>query len=206
MKWNLDTNKINNNAESIIGNLKEESVAVYCFIKNQFNEGNVTENKLLQFVFRSFYRIDNAGLTDDFKKRYFEILQSSKVNNPNIRVICNDLCEIKNHRGFKSLQFSFVTKLANTVNSKFPIYDSEVAKMYSYRPLSSAKPLEDRLDSLQSFYDFLEFDYSTILKDDSLSIALSEFDKKFEKYKHIDKEKKLDFIVWSAGKFFDKYK
>ena len=206
MKWNLDTNEINNNAKSIIGNLKEESVAVYCFIKNQFNEGNVTENKLLQFVFRSFYMIDNAGLTDDFKNRYFEILQLSKGNNPNLRVICNDLCEIKNQRGFESLQFSFVTKLANTVNSKYPIYDSKVAKMYAYRPLSSAKPIEDRLDSLESFYSFLLSDYSTILKNDSLSLALSEFDKKFEKYKDIDNIKKLDFIVWSAGKLMDEYK
>lgn len=206
MKWNLDTNEINNNAESIIGNLKEESVVVYCFIKNQFDEGNVSENKLLQFVFRSFYRIDNTGLTDDFKNRYFEILQSSKSNNPNLRVICNDLCEIKNQRGFESLQFSFVTKLANTVNSKFPIYDSKVAKMYSYRPLSSAKPIEDRLDSLESFYNFLLSDYSTILKNDSLSLALSEFDKKFEKYKLIDNIKKLDFIVRSAGKLMDECK
>ena len=78
--------------------------------------------------------------------------------------------------------------------------------MYSYRPLSSAKPIEDRLDSLESFYSFLLSDYSTILKNDSLSLALSEFDKKFEKYKDIGNIKKLDFIVWSAGKLMDEYK
>ncbi len=131
MTWNLDTNEINNNAKSIIENLKEESVAVYYFINDQFIKENVNDNKLLQFVFRSFYRIDNAGLTDEFKKRYFEILQESKDIAPNLKEICQELYKIKNHRKLNTLQFSFVTKLANTVNPKLPIYDSEVAKMYS---------------------------------------------------------------------------
>ena len=68
----------------------------------------------------------------------------------------------------------------------------------------STKKIDDRLESLQSFYDFLVKDYSKILKNDSLSPTLSEFDKKFVKYKVIDQEKKLDFIVWSAGKLIDK--
>ena len=204
MKWNLNTKEINDNAESIIGNLKEESVAVYCFIKSQLNEGLVTENKLLQFVFRSFYQIDNAGLTDTFKDRYFVLLENSKSKPPNLQDICKELYEIKNHRELNTLQFSFVTKLANTVNPKLPIYDSEVAKMYSYRPPYSTKKIDERLKSLQSFYDFLVSDYSTILEKNLLSLTLSEFDKKFEKYKNIDKEKKLDFIIWSAGKLIDK--
>jgi len=185
--------------------LKEESVAVYCFIKRQFDEGSVIENKLLQFVFRSFYRIDNAGLTDTFKNRYFELLEASKGNDPNLREICEELYQIKNHRKLNSLQFSFVTKLANTVNPSLPIYDSEVAKMYSYKPPYSTKPIKERLDSFQSFYECLASDYSSILDKKLLLPALSEFDKKFEKYNNmIDQRKKLDFIVWSAGKLIDK--
>ena len=58
---------IENNSTEIIENIDFESIEVYNFLKSQFEMSNVTENYLFQFVFRSFYRLDNAGLTPKFK-------------------------------------------------------------------------------------------------------------------------------------------
>ena len=201
MTWNLDTNEINASSELIISNLQEESLAVYCFINEQWKQGSVVENKLFQFVFRSFYRIDNAGLTDEFKQKYFELLESARSNRPDINGLCETLYNIENRKGYKSLQFSFVTKLANTVNPLLPIYDSEVAKMYGYRAPLSNKPLNERIDSLLKFHMHLAEDYKKILGDGTLEKILSYFDKQFPKYSSIiSQSKKLDFVVWSAGK------
>ena len=75
----------------------------------------------------AFYRLDNAGLTPEFKSKYFMLLEESR-NLPEVylRNLVKELYAIPNLKGQQSLQFSFVTKLANTVNRQYPIYDSEV--------------------------------------------------------------------------------
>jgi len=106
-----------------------------------------------------------------------------------------------------SLQFSFVTKLANTVNASLPIYDSEVAKMYGYRAPLASKPVDERIDNLLGFHAELTADYTNIISEGLLSETLQLFDKTFPKYSNlISQNKKLDFIVWSAGKLTKKLK
>lgn len=62
----------------IIESIEQESIDVYNFLKMEFSNSNVNENHLFQFTFRSFYRLDNAGLTSDFKREYFKILENNR--------------------------------------------------------------------------------------------------------------------------------
>jgi hypothetical protein len=62
----------------ILANLNQESIEVFKFLQSEFHKGDVTKNHLFQFVFRSFYRLDNAGLTPEFKTGYFELMESSR--------------------------------------------------------------------------------------------------------------------------------
>lgn len=203
--YSLDTKVINNHANTIIQNLQEESLSVYVFLQEQWNSTSAIENTLFQFVFRSFYRIDNAGLTDEFKIKYFELLEGSRNSNPNLRDICKCLYTIPNRKGLNSLQFSFATKLANTVDSSLPIFDSEVAKVYNFKVPASVIPIDNRLNTLLSFYQNISDDYERIIKSGSLDYTISMFDEKFSKYSTtIGQNKKLDFIVWSAGKILNK--
>jgi hypothetical protein len=205
MTWKLDTETINASSVETVGNIQEESLAVYCFLLEQWNEHSVIENKLFQFVFRSFYRLDNAGLTDEFKKKYFELLEAARSYEPSVKDICETLFDIKNRKGSKSLQFSFATKLANTVNPILPIYDSEVAKMYGYKSPLPYKSLDQRIENLMKFYEHLASDYSKILENGSLETTLIAFDQRFPSYRNkLVKNKKLDFVVWSAGKLSKK--
>jgi hypothetical protein len=56
--------------------LDVESFYVYNFLKDEYLETkDITTNHLFQFTYRSFYRLDNAGLTKEFKNRYFELFK-----------------------------------------------------------------------------------------------------------------------------------
>ena len=61
--------KITSNQKRIIDALGEEPFAVYSFLSSECARGGVDKNPLFQFVYRSYYRLDNAGLTSDFKSR-----------------------------------------------------------------------------------------------------------------------------------------
>jgi hypothetical protein len=52
--------QIDEKQDEILSNLEFESIAVYLFLKNEYAKGNIQGNPVFQFVFRSFYRLDNA--------------------------------------------------------------------------------------------------------------------------------------------------
>ncbi|RTQ93695.1 hypothetical protein [Lysinibacillus telephonicus] len=98
------TEKINNNADFIVNSLDEESVAVYIFLYYEFLKSDVTINPVFQFVFRSFYRLDNAGLTTEFKTEYFKLMQQYR-NEATIDTveIVNKLYSCKRRKGDHSI-------------------------------------------------------------------------------------------------------
>jgi len=87
------------NYEEAIKILNKESFDVYSFLNNEFqNTEDITKNNLYQFIFRSFYRLDNAGLTSELKSRYFELLQEYRTKPIDLKAICLDLsnyCQTK---------------------------------------------------------------------------------------------------------------
>jgi hypothetical protein len=193
------TDWIEKNSTEIIENIDQESVDVYNFLRTEFEKSNVNENYLFQFVFRSFYRIDNAGLKLEFKKEYFKILEQNRSEKQfDFEKVLRRLFSFPNRKGQNTLQFSFATKLFNTIDDKMPIYDSEVAKMFSLsRPYQTE--FEIKLDKYLDQLNIIQKGYEQITDQNLLPKTIDLFDRKFEKNK-LSEIKKLDFIFWSAGK------
>ena len=208
--------KINNNAYQIISNLDKESISVYEFLQNRFDNSITHSDNFFQFVFRSFYRLDNAGLSKQFKEVYFSLLEkykNGKYSSDNCFVIKDIVHELAKYPTLKqekvlsskgSLQFSFATKLLNIISPAAPIYDSEVRLMFGFRDCSNIVDFENRLDRLCEYYKVIQKIYETALKYNSLGPTLIEFDYQFKDYSNIPSIKKLDFIFWSAGKLKSK--
>src|SRR5208283_5836342 len=138
---------INNlNVCDIVKGIERESLDVYLFLKQQIKSGPIVQNYLFQFVFRSFYGLDSAGLTPEFKKEYFKQMEECRTSNDlDLRPLLKHLYEIQNRKRKKTLQFSFITKLANTVDDDYPLYDSHIAKVFKFILPSSNKPIKERL-------------------------------------------------------------
>jgi len=196
---------IEENHQNIIENINIESINVYLFIQKQFELPNIPENHLFQFVYRSFYRLDNAGLTLKFKSAYFELMEKNRnVSAFNFKEIIKELYKYppikKNIEN--TFQFSFVTKMISTINDKYPIYDSKVAKVFNF-----SKPISKDFDKKFEVY-LIQFNkiidtYNEIFENNLLPLTISEFDKKFPNI-DLSMTKKLDFIFWSAGKIKEK--
>ena len=191
---------INSNVTKIVRNIDQESIDVYLFLREKFNNSNVTQNPLFQFVYRSFYRLDNAGLTPEFKTEYFSILENNRDGNSiNIENIVATLHKYPNRKGQNSLQFSFVTKMANMIDDVKPIYDSEVARMFQFNAPPYTKTFQARLAAYLDFYKKLEEVYREIISCNKLRSVFGEFESALENVHLLSDTKKLDFLVWSAG-------
>lgn len=193
-------NIINDNSQAIVDNIANESIVVYNFLKTQFNNSNIAENYLFQFVFRSFYRLDNAGLTTQFKTEYFNILQQYReLTNFDFSAILTRLYNIKNHRSQNTFQFSFVTKMQNTIQPDRPIYDSEVARVFSFRQPRQGINFDEKLTFYLNQLELIQQTYSALIDNNDIQNTISLFDNKFQN-NNLGQIKKLDFIFWSAGK------
>ena len=189
--------QIDEKQKDILSNLEFESIEVYSFIQTKYAQGNIQKNFVFQFVFRRFYGMDNAGLSDDMKKCFFELLAKKETD---LKTILSELYEIPRKKGDKSMQFSFATKLLHTIDNDKPIYDTEIGSLTYSKPKHS----DDKDTTIRSYinlYNNLESLNAELLKNDKIQKVISEFRLQFD----VDKEKvsdvkALDFIMWSLGK------
>jgi len=197
----IDKNKIikeiDEKQDDVLSNIDSESIAVYIFIKNEFKKGNVLNNPIFQFVFRSYYRLDSAGLSDNQKTRFFQLLSDKQEN---LEYILSELYELLNSKNQNTIQFSFATKLLHTINNNKPIYDNNVSRVIKKELKGSGYAKDERICSCIETYQFLEELYRDMLEDETIRNIISKFRSKFK----VDDEKisdikVLDFIMWSLG-------
>ena len=85
--------------------------------------------------FRKFWAMNSARLNHKFYERYFALLSAPTTQAFTLNQIVDILYdESMRGDGSHSVQFSFVTKLLHMQNPHVPIYDSQVAAFYFFRP------------------------------------------------------------------------
>lgn len=171
----------------------KESIEVYRFIKREYARGDVENNLLFQFVFRSFYRLDNAGLTDKWKKAYFRLLAD---NEKDLKTILNKLYVEKNHKGQSTVQFSFATKLLHTLDNTKPIFDSEVSKVLGLELNGKGK---SKIVNSERVYTNLINIFKSALQKPIAQKKIAQFKLEYHA-SDLNDEKILDFILWDKKK------
>ena len=172
-----------------------ESIAVYLFLKNEY-EKNDRNNLVFQFVFRSFYGMDRAGLYPRLKERFFKLLERKEDR---LEIILRELYKIPNRNNQHTVQFVFATKLLHTLDDRNPIFDFRVAKVIeeNVRGASGDKKIEFSI----KLYEYLKCVHCNLLKDSGIIKIIRKFKEKFHvNQKQISDEKVLDFIIWTLGK------
>lgn len=172
-----------------------ESIAVYIFLKDEHAK-NDRNDLIFQFVFRSFYGMDRAGLSSDLKKHFFKLLRQKEGD---LKIILDELYEIPSLKKLNAVHFVFATKLLHTLDDGNPIFDSRVAKVVG-RPVNDADK-DTRIRYCIEFYAQLKNTYHDLLEEDGIKKVIQEFRKKFHVTREqISDEKVLDFIIWTLGK------
>ncbi len=180
----------------ILSRIDEESIAVYLFLKKEYEKGNIGDNKIFQFMFKSFYGMNNAGLGDKLKARYFKLLEREEDD---LGTILSELHKIETSRKVKSVQFSFATKLLHTINDKLPIFDTEVSKAIHCGITGNDK--DKKIASAMRIYKVMQEElYPHLLDNKQIKRIITEFKNKFKNTGEMSEAKILDFILWQLGK------
>lgn len=197
-----DLSALKANAQEVVLGVGREAIEVYLFLSDEFARGSVAQNYLFQFVYRSYYQLDSAGLTDEFKSAYFQCMEDARGSSEiDLTATVTKLREFPNRKGQASLQFSFASKLAHTVNPSYPVYDTLVAEYFRFRTPYSYKQWEVRLNEYLDFYRQLRTLYENAIDNGSLNELTDLFNRVYSPAaRRVPEVKILDFIFWSAGK------
>ncbi len=135
----IELEKLINDHIILIDRIEHESVHAYCFLKEQFQQSkDINGNYLFHFMFRSFYRLDNAGLTPKYKEHFFKVMQNNRGASLSMPLIQNQFNGISSRlvdaEGESAFQASFISKMIHTIDDSYPIYDSNVAAVFDIKP------------------------------------------------------------------------
>jgi hypothetical protein len=104
----------------------------YFELKRLLASNRPSDKQRFEGRFSSYYRLHIGGLTEAFKKRYFEHLHSCRPigKKDPYTALLMDLYQIQRRQGGHSIQASFVSKLVSIHDESRPIYDRHVSNFF----------------------------------------------------------------------------
>jgi hypothetical protein len=192
---------MNENCDELLAELDRISdVPRYIELRRRLFAGDVAGDEDFHALYRAYWQMNVARLGDPFYFRYFALLESLKKNGAGflgrIDATIRELALISNTTERPSLQFSFATKLLNTIDPRLPVYDSYVSQFFFFVAPPSNYSVDARLSALLSFHGFLRAEYSRVLNEGLLSEAIARFRQQFAVDSEFCDERVIDMLIW----------
>lgn len=186
--------EINENIDHILHAVNVSHVAEYDWIVQNIHQVAETEYRRR---YKTFWRLNGAGLSQNYCHAYFQYLQAGLDNNaPHLSILAHELYQIPINRNRQALQFSFCTKLCHMLNRQIPIYDSRIRIFYNFiEPIRELLVLQ-RINGYVQFHQFLIIEYNRILNEGLLAPSIQAFRQHFNP-QHFTDIKVIDSLIWA---------
>lgn len=162
-----------------------------------------SETLSFKTIFKNFYQLKAARLSQDFCEKYFLLLESCR-DHGDIRgesIVRSLLAIPSNSSGKCAVHFSFSTKLAHTLNNDLPIYDSKVSDFYFLPKINLSWDAERKIEEYMLQYRFLVDEYKRIIDDGLMSLSISLFRREFDQGALLTDAKVIDTLIWRCASF-----
>lgn len=211
LKRKLENIIVSTHKESrlIAKKIPQQYVDIYCFIQERYEslKEKVAVDSLFKFAFRSYYMI---RINVDQAEPYFRVLGNFTLRDEDdfdekVREVLNKLkLRTDKKTGNYKIEYSYGSKLLHTVNTKYPIYDSQVSNALRLKsPYRKLPTREQKVELFLSVYRILKEYYDYIVENNLLEGVIKELEVSLDlsrlSYK-ANPVKLLDFIFWAKGK------
>lgn len=181
--------------------ITKETILPYIELKNLFISVAQDTRPKFEKVFRKYYGMNSAGLSQEFFEAFFKNMYKLKsgTNSPKGKVLLEELFKIKRKKGDHSMQYSFVSKMLNLLDEDHPIIDKHVKKILKIKPLLKGSN-EEKLKWYEETVEKIRHEYAIFLKVPAIRAALGELERRIQEIKPLSSTRKLDFLLFYAGK------
>lgn len=195
---------INENISSIINAAdRSRDIDPYLTLQSIFQNGSILNNSSYKTIYRSYWQLNAARLSDNFCDHYFQVLEKYRNREDrDIKEVVKDLYEVSsNSKDKKTLQFSFATKLIHTIDNTRPVYDSLVADFYFLPQIKPNWKYDKKLSAYLKAYGFLQKEYKRVIDNNILSTAITRFRTQFDLPAAYTDQKIIDTLLWKFTSF-----
>ena len=177
-------------------NLKEEEIDTYIKLRTLLPE----KSMVFRNLFKNYYRLNNAFLSEAFEDRFFELLFTLNIKDSTdpYTPILKELYEIPRQKGDKSLQCSFVSKLVAIHDENYPIYDKHISAFFGIS-VPSYGDVEFRIAGFVNNINWLSMIYNKWSEDDNFRRILVNVRKRYPALDDCKATRIADFLVWTVG-------
>ncbi len=186
--------EINENIDHILHAIGPGHVTQYDWLISNIHQ--IAEPEY-QRKYKTFWRLNGAGLSQTYCHAYFQFLQAGLNNNvlpPNN--LAHELYQIPINTNRQALQFSFCTKLCHMLNREIPIYDSRVRIFYNFVEPLRQLPVIERIAGYVQFHQFLINEYNRVLQEGLLAPSIQAFRQQLGP-QHFTDIKVIDSLIWA---------
>lgn len=156
-------------------------------------------NEEFQRKFTGFYRVRR---NEKWRKAFFKEFENYSSQNADFEAILKKLWKNKD---IQRLEASFASKMLHTICDQKPIWDSIVVnyqlgiKTPVKKQKATAADEENRFEKIVEIYGKICKGYKKLIKSETGTKIIKFFDGTFG-VSEISEIKKIDFILWAAGK------
>ena len=187
--------EINANINEILQSVSLMHVTEYDWLVQNLHRAAEAD---YQRRYKNYWRLNGAGLSQQFCQEYFQRLQEANNNVPELGILVNQLYKIPIRPNKHALQFSFCTKLCHMLDRHLPIYDSNIRNFYDFKRPSYSLPVQQRIAQFVDFHQYLVTEYDRVLHDGLLSESIQIFRQRLHP-RHFTDIKVIDSLIWASS-------
>jgi hypothetical protein len=172
----------------------------YFELKRLLVSKRAVDRREFQTQFATYYRLHSGGLTEEFKRRYFEHLfafESVRQKDPYTPILL-DLYSFPRLKGDYTIQASFVSKLVAIHDESRPLYDRHVSKFFGVT-VPSVGPVEFRIAGFVANLQRIRDYYDAWAVDPHFKRITQALFVKHPQLQTCHPSRVCDFLVWTVG-------
>jgi hypothetical protein len=184
-----------------IAHLKDSDILPYLKLKRMLTDQPVGFQPEFRQTFERYYGLNAAGVSDAFKRRYFELLFDLKLKEDGdpYTSILKELYSVLRRKEDKALQCSFVSKLVAIHDETRPIFDRHVSHFFGITVPSNGW-VDFRIAGFVANLMWLRETYQHWSGDERFIDILSAVKHKHPSLKDCAGARVTDFLIWTVGR------
>lgn len=182
--------------------IKESDVAPYFQLRDLLRRSDERDRAAFRKGFSRFYGLNSAGLTEQFKSRYFDLLFGLKLDPaaaPPYDALLRELYPILRRKGDRILAASFVSKLIAMHDESRPLYDRHVCHFFGI-DVPSLGSLDFRIAGFVANLDVIQRHYLAWAKLEKFQSCVLESQQRIPALGSCHVVRICDFLVWTVGR------
>lgn len=167
----------------------------YCEMISLYDHGKGCGDARFQRLYTYFYRVRRSAA---WLGAYYNLMGELSQMPDTPFSECLRLTDAIDGSG---VEVSFASKMFHTLNPDMPIWDSQVKKSLGLGDVPMNGAREEREGAAVALYSELRDRFAGLLALESVRKEIKEFDRLLPEYADkVSATKKLDFLLWSAGR------